>query len=431
MWLIKRILVLCLAGYIPVIGYCQDFEIIYKEVTTVTHGLRHAVVLNDSTIIALGGHGWGSGSIIKSTDYGQSWVKTDVLHNLFQSTFVNDSVGYAVGEGATVMKTVDGGESWVYQNTSIISPAFQNRAVAFADENVGFVGPANGPGFAFLYTYDGGETWQNAEAGAVYGRGKIQVVDDSTVYSAGFGPQIYRSDNLGQSWGAILMPEDSGGAWDLHFFDRDTGLVLMRQFDMNCGNNHYLAKTVDAGITWTSQYFPCSYFSNLSFPSRNVGYATGAISASGTRFMWRTFDGGESWHEFEYPVGENASSGCIAMAIACVDADTCYMPTNCGNIVKMTNATEGALSAPRQPRESAQLKVYPNPNNGQFMIDLDLLNTDTGQLNIYSIDGRLVFQKQLGHSSQNHIDTSGLPSGTYILSLQHEENRYFAKFIKL
>ncbi|TVR38363.1 MAG: T9SS C-terminal target domain-containing protein [Cryomorphaceae bacterium] len=85
----------------------------------------------------------------------------------------------------------------------------------------------------------------------------------------------------------------------------------------------------------------------------------------------------------------------------------------------------------REIEGSAQLKVYPNPNNGQFMIDLELLNTAPGQLSIYSIDGRLVFQRQLGHSSQNHIDTSGLPSGTYILSLQHEENRYFAKFIKL
>src|SRR5690554_6707024 len=177
----------------------QNFEIFSNNITQTEAPLRHAIVLNDSTIIAVGGWGWGSGVIIKSDDYGQSWNKTDTEKALFSVYFTNDTIGYATGEGATIMKTTDAGVSWSYQNSGI-STAFELRTVTFLNPDTGFVGTANGPGYAFLYTYNGGETWNNSEPSSVYGRAKLQKVNDSTVYALPMDNKFYKSADYGASW---------------------------------------------------------------------------------------------------------------------------------------------------------------------------------------------------------------------------------------
>jgi len=417
---IKRIIVVCLIGYFPINCFCQDFQIIGSDVTTVPHALSHAAILNDSTIIAVGGYGWGTGSILKSTDYGQSWNKTEVVHNLFHVTIVNDSVGYAVGEGATIMKTVDGGENWTYQNTSAISPAFQLRTVAFANADTGFVGTANGPGFAYLYTYDGGETWENVtEAGSVYGRARIQVVDDSTVYSLGYGngAPLYRSNNLGQSWEEIAFPENIGAPRDMHFFDRDTGIAVIREFDANCGGNYHVLNTYNAGNSWDSQYFSCNYMQDLCFPTREVGFALGlSYPDLGVHHMWRTIDGGTSWADFEYFIDDGL--GGHALSIACVDADTCYMPANYGRIIKMTNATGGVVNTQQIP-EPDQLFVYPNPTTQFLTLTSPSLLPGT-QITVYNLAGQQVYGQELSqNTSELVLDARQFgPAGMYLLHVQ-------------
>jgi len=422
MYVIKRLFILFFNQLIFwAFAQAQNFEIIYNDVTTVSHALSHAAVLNDSTIIAVGGYGWGAGSIIKSTNYGQSWTKTEVLHNLFHITFVNDSVGYAVGEGATVMKTIDGGENWIYQNTSAISTAFQLRAVAFADENVGFVGSANGPGFAYLlYTSDGGENWESmSEAGTVYGRAKIQVVDDSTVYSLGHEQHFFASYDLGQNWQEIPLPEGTGSSRDMYFFNRDTGIVAIREFSSECGSNFFLVKTLNGGESWQNQYFPCQSFRSIVFPTNQVGFALSFFQNGNPRMMWRTMDSGENWELFEYPVGEEFYNvSCSASSIACVDADTCYMTTNYGTIIKMTNATDGMVNT-QQVQEPDQFFVYPNPTRSHLTLTSPSLLPGT-HITVYNLAGQLVFGQELSQStSELVLDARQFgPAGMYLLHVQ-------------
>jgi len=410
----------------------QSFEILSNNITQTDAPLRHAIILNDSTIIAVGGWGWGSGVIIKSNDYGQSWTPTDTEKALFSIYFVNDSIGYAAGEGATIMKTIDAGESWIYQNSGIAS-AFQLRTVAFLNPDTGFVGTANGPGFAFLYTYNGGETWNNSEPASVYGRAKLQIVNDSTVYALPYDNKFYKSTDYGESWEAIFLPENTGSSRDMHFFNKDTGIVAIREFSSICGNNMFLSKTNDGGDTWTTDLFECDYIDNLTFPTSEIGYATGtSYSSIGERYMWRTIDGGLNWEEFEYQVGEEFEFvGCIATAFACVDQDTCYMPTNYGTIIKMTHASGVLTSARDKDSDTAnQLLIYPNPNNGIFTIS----NKSEGEsrISIFSLDGKKIYESTLNELGESHrISVPNLQSGIYILTIITEKNSYYGKFSKL
>ncbi len=410
---------ICFLVYLQIDCHGQNFQVIGSDLTNVSHPLRHVAILNNSTIVAVGGYGWGTGSIIKSTDYGESWSKTEVLRNLFQVTFVNDSLGYAVGEGATIMKTTDAGENWMYQNTSIISPAFQLKTVAFANNDTGFVGTANGPGFAYLYTYNGGETWMNVEEeGSVYGRARIQVVNDSTVYSLGYGhgAPLYRSNNLGQFWEEVSFPEDVGAPRDMYFFDRDTGIAIIREFDANCGSNFYFLRTNDAGVNWYSQYYNCTFVQELCFPSRTVGFALGLANTTlDVHNLWWTVDGGENWDTFEYSF--NDGSGGLALSISCVDSDTCYMPANNGSIIKMTNPLEGTVSAV-PPLNLGSFNIHPNPTSSYLTLTGSALLPGS-ELKVYNVAGQQVYSEVLPYAHETHtLDARRFgPAGLYLLHL--------------
>ncbi|MFN5442752.1 MAG: YCF48-related protein, partial [Crocinitomicaceae bacterium] len=101
----------------------------------------------------------GSGTIKYSTDGGVTWNNslTDVYTQLNAVSMVNNKVGYAVGNTGTILKTSNGGASWVqltnngksWMNTSLTS-------VYFMDENNGYVAGASN----LLYkTDDAGATF--------------------------------------------------------------------------------------------------------------------------------------------------------------------------------------------------------------------------------------------------------------------------------
>ena len=73
---------------------------------------------------------------------------------------MNADTGYAVGDYGTIIKTTDGGETWMTLSSGTTYPLW---SVWFTDENKGVVagnegGPIITPGF-ILETFDGGVTW--------------------------------------------------------------------------------------------------------------------------------------------------------------------------------------------------------------------------------------------------------------------------------
>lgn len=63
--------------------------------------------------------------------------------------------------------------------------------------------------------------------------------------------------------------------------------------------------------------------------------------------------------------------------------------------------------------------VYPNPNKGQFTIDLSELTEQAAQINIYSIDGRAVYSaNNLGNTL--NLDLSELDAGYYSVIISSE-----------
>ena len=102
-------------------------------------------------------------SIIQmTTDGGKSWKeqeteKEDILEDVF---FLNDSVGWTVGENGVILHTTNGGNKWKEQDSGTIETL---RSVRFVDKYTGWaVGGDLGVG-VILSTNNGGKKWELEE----------------------------------------------------------------------------------------------------------------------------------------------------------------------------------------------------------------------------------------------------------------------------
>lgn len=100
------------------------------------------------------------------------------------------------------------------------------------------------------------------------------------------------------------------------------------------------------------------------------------------------------------------------------------------NISRMDSTMTG-LTEVEQPLD--QLKLYPNPSDSQITIDYNLNGNESGVLEIYSMEGKLVEKKQLGSFfNKVMLDISGFSAGTYMVNILTEDgDKLSERFIKV
>jgi photosystem II stability/assembly factor-like uncharacterized protein len=115
--------------------------------------------------------GWaGGGVIMKTSDGGESWMMQREEATVREFHFCDTLRGYAVG-GRTILRTEDGGQSW-HEITPVCDRIADLRAVYFLDARHGYVvgRGTDEPFGSKLYkvslvfeTNDGGDTWSTAD----------------------------------------------------------------------------------------------------------------------------------------------------------------------------------------------------------------------------------------------------------------------------
>ncbi len=225
--------------------------------------------------------------------------------------FLNPSSGWVVNLRGEVWKTDDGGDSWSRIHDS--GGVYGFRSAGFANQSIGWAGAVNNPGNVLFETRDGGATWTEISSrisgSPPAGICGIQVLDASVIYAVGAfhgEPHFIRSLNGGSSWTSIDMSNRIGSIVDLHFFNRDEG-ILVGGSGTNLDGNAIVLKTFDGGTTWNvvhrTRRTPVTVGEwgwKISFPTPTDGFVSieyNAQSNGQPAKILVTSNGGNTWTE--------------------------------------------------------------------------------------------------------------------------------------
>ena len=230
-----------------------------------------------------------------------------VTNTLLDVKFVNDTHGWAVGEGGVIIATTDGGKTWNSQSSGY---ELTLRGVDFTDESNGWVVGQLG---LILNTDDGGKTWTVQGKDAALGQNLIRVHFDSA--SDGRivterGSFSLRTTDGGKTWSRRFF-ENTLPRSDVFFLDERRGWVSFRSGAVfstaDGGESWELLKGINGVEIGTNSVFFLDDRNGWIAGWR--GKAKGA--SSGVEFVKyltdgmvaRTTDGGETWTRHDSDTG--------------------------------------------------------------------------------------------------------------------------------
>jgi putative cell wall-binding protein/photosystem II stability/assembly factor-like uncharacterized protein len=268
---------------------------------------------------SLGFAAGASGTIIKTTDGGDNWVKlsTGTTTADFRGiAFWSTTTGVAVTYDRRVYKTTNGGTSWTLANADMTRNAFGSPAIGVSgatsipgstDGAILFGGTTPTDGLyvseqAWLSSGSGGGYWGNEPVLEP----RLHVVDD------GLGNEYAVGD------GEMLA---------LDFTDATHGWVVGDDmFPLEDMSSVYA--TSDGGYSWTRQTFPVPLrLTGVSFSGNSVG-----VIVSDEGRVFRTANGGTTWTEGTSPTTSPING------VALVDTSKGWAVGAGGNLLGTTNA---------------------------------------------------------------------------------------------
>ncbi|MCD6598887.1 MAG: T9SS type A sorting domain-containing protein [Bacteroidales bacterium] len=111
------------------------------------------------------------------------------------------------------------------------------------------------------------------------------------------------------------------------------------------------------------------------------------------------------------------------------ESDQTFLIASHGRGLFSTSNT-GTLNRPPDAVRNKDLMIYPNPNNGNFRLDLKQIKAKDVSIN--SVDGKIVYHKVLNGKTGGgdlHFDLKGIVSGVYFVRVRADNQVYESKFI--
>ena len=215
-----------------------------------------------------------------------TWTEqtSGVPNLLVDVSFINSTHGWVVGNGPTLIHTVNGGTDWDVQ-TSCARDTSNLNAVHFVDSNTGWVGGSDGQ---FCNTTDGGATWLDHSLPNFGDTGDfvntIYFINSTHGWTAG-GGEIYRTTD-GTTWTSADNSNDFQ-IRSIHFADIDNGWAV--------GHSNSLSRTSDGGQTWSDVDSgllddDVTTWLGVHFTDSNTGWIVGSGG-----IIRHTTDGGTTW----------------------------------------------------------------------------------------------------------------------------------------
>ncbi len=206
---------------------------------------------------------------------GVQW-KTQATY-LFTIFSISPKLAWVVGSGGTIMRTDDGGKTWVQQASGTTADLL---GMSFTDARHGWVSGLAG---TILSTRDGGATWNKQSSGTstpLYG---IHFIDAVHGWAVGLQGTVVTTVDGGKTWVKLPVGGRTDGLLGIHFADAEHGWVV--------GEAGTILTTGDGGRIWSRQASgTMAYLYHVHFADPKHGWAVGE---GGT--IVSTIDGGKTW----------------------------------------------------------------------------------------------------------------------------------------
>lgn len=231
------------------VSHNGGWEIMNSEVTQDIHGIFF-ICLNRGTVVG------EEGLVLRSGDGGNTWIlqTTGVTDNLAAVSYYGYTITLAVGENGTLLLTNNSGLNWTVLQTGISVTYYSCQMI---NETIGVAVGVNGINQPFFTrTINGWRTWDSTS---------FYLENNSVSYEGQLSDVTFLNSSLG--FATAIVNEPPGGA---------------------------IVQTTDGGLSWETVYFSDEALFSLDFSDGQVGCAVGT---HGT--IVRTLDGGNTWHEGE------------------------------------------------------------------------------------------------------------------------------------
>jgi len=281
-----------------------------KQSVNTTASFRGLSVVNEKIVWASG----TGGTVIRTIDGGETWRVTPVpgaekldfrdIEAFDAKTAYVLSIGN--GESSRIYKTIDGGVTWKLQFTNKDPKAFFD-AVACWDKNncIAVSDPVDGH-YLLISTLDGGDNWnrivsndlptaKNGEA-AFAASGTCLITygkNNAFLVTGGTDARVFRTDDRGLRWivgdTPIVKGAAGSGIFSIAMYDDRHGVIVGGNYEKPNDSRETLAFTTDGGKTWTIAQVLSGYRSAVAYIDRKTIIAVGTSGTDLTR------DGGETW----------------------------------------------------------------------------------------------------------------------------------------
>jgi photosystem II stability/assembly factor-like uncharacterized protein len=272
------------------------------------NNLTSTYFVNSNTGYAVG----EVGTILKTTDGGDNWViqQSGIRINLRRVYFINSNTGFALGDTSRLFMTTNGGSNWNFQN---LSGNIELNGIYFINQNTGFLGGYNNSttlGNIFKTTNSGINWSINYISNGGHHFNTIQFLNQNIGF-AGSSGGIFYSSNSGENWTNLrfLLTDE------FHFIDTVTALLVYGS----------VYKTTNCGINFSTVY-PSSYMISLSTVNNNVAYVVGFNGN-----IIKTTNSGNNW------IVQQSGTSNHLKSVFFIDSLKGWVVGNNGTILKTTN----------------------------------------------------------------------------------------------
>ena len=381
--------------------------------------------------------------------------------------FLDNMTGWAVGDGGTIVATVDGGETWAAQTSGTDRKL---RSVFFLDQDTGWIAGGESP-LIVLYTVNGGADWEALSATAPDAAFLNEIQFSSSTHGYGITQfDIYHTEDGGTTWVKGVYHSsisDNLNVRDLHVLSDTSALVCgsyrinsittrpgvydnLTNFDgewMRQGADNFDTEDILRAIYVTESKkgfaggekgkiysmvaegntFPGIWELNFTTPSGGwiwsidffgndygVFNTSVEVNAQTVQLIYHSANGGDIW------AAPDSIYGLLSGTLSVGDAQNVWIVGSAGQIYKGTPKSTGIVDG----QESAELSVLPNPFTS--FVRLEVEGSHRGvQLDLISVSGqaiRTVYFSEL----QDQAEVTGLDDlepGVYFLKLSSADGR--------